>query len=41
MSDDEPIEIECELCKKSIIRYPEQQDLCCIECFLKRAIQGN
>lgn len=38
---DEPIEITCEICGCSIIRYPEQHDPYCLDCFLKRLQEGN
>jgi hypothetical protein len=39
--DDEPIEINCERCGASIIRYPEQQDPYCLVCTMKMKQEGN
>jgi len=39
--DDEPIELNCERCGASIIRYPEQNDPWCLVCTLKRKQEGN
>jgi hypothetical protein len=38
--DDEPIELNCERCGASIIRYPEQNDPYCLMC-TKRKQEGN
>jgi len=39
--DDEPIELNCERCGASIIRYPEQQDPYCLVCAMKMKQEGN
>ena len=41
MEDDDVIEIRCARCHTWLLRYPEQDDPLCLECYLKNVQEGN